>query len=116
MHKIACDDLPFEASFDQAEDEKDAENIFSHLPFMDSHELLLADCLPDSEHFQLKITGQNSLNPETYVLVDAVLERRAFVQAFLEAFEKFLETNYLVYSESDESSFDLREIPWDDLK
>jgi len=34
----------------------------------------------------------------------------------MEAFEKFLGTNYLVYLESDENSFDLREIPWDDLK
>jgi hypothetical protein len=116
LHKIASGDLPFEVSFDQAEEEKGKENIFSFLPFMDSHGFLLADWLPTPEHFQLKITGQNSLNPEPYVLVDAILERRVFVLEFMKAFDKFLETNYLVYLESDENSFDLREIPWNDLK
>jgi|GEM_PF-5064323 hypothetical protein len=116
LHKIARGELPFEVSFDQAEEEKDKESIFSLLSFIDTHSLLFADWLPNTAHFQLKITGQNSLVPEPYLLVDATLERRAFILAFMEAFEKFPGTNYLVYLESGENNFDLREIPWDDLK
>ena len=116
LQKVASGNLPFETSLDQAEEERDAEDLFVHLSFLDVSTLLLADWLPNPQHFQLKIIGENSVIPEPFVMVDATLERRAFVATFLEAFEKFLSMNYLAFLESDENKFDLRELPLDDLK
>ncbi len=115
LKKVAKGDLPLETSFDEAEDEK-SEDALMLFPFQGSRTWLLADWLPDEENFQLKVTRRSDLQPKPYTFLDATIERRAFVRAFLESFDKFIEMNYQVYLESEEHAFDLHELPWDNLK
>ena len=49
------------------------------------------------------------------ILLEAVLDRRQFVSAFVRAFKPFLETDYLAFLHSGENKFDLRSLPLDRL-
>jgi hypothetical protein len=76
-----------------------------------------AELSAEPQYFQLKIRVLHpSVGPEvTQTILDAVLDRRQFVSAFVQAFKQFLETDYLAFLNSGENKFDLRILPLDGL-
>jgi len=55
------------------------------------------------------IVRHPNIKPEIdRIILEAVLDRRQFVSAFVRAFKPFLETDYLAFLHSGENKFDLR--------
>jgi hypothetical protein len=73
------------------------------------------ESLPDERLFRLVVTAffPESAPEKQSVLLNVVLDRRQFVEAFLQAFQGFLETDYLAFLTSGDCEFDLRTLPLD---
>ncbi|MEW5869328.1 MAG: hypothetical protein AB1894_08640 [Chloroflexota bacterium] len=74
-----------------------------------------ADPLEQPHLFRLAITESDD-RYQDFLRLDEVLERRQFVDAFCQAFEKFLAEDYELLPGEDGSSFDLRSLPLERLK
>ena len=74
-----------------------------------------AEPLEHPNHFRLKIIRTNS-SYKDFPLLDEVLDRRQFVSAFCEAFERMLKSGYRARKDEDGEKFNLRSLPLAKLK
>jgi hypothetical protein len=116
LEKIGNGDLPTEAVF-----HKEVEDIYDDhadlflMMGLDKAFRFQAQTLAEHRNFQLKIVSTVSSPEVEQVLLDAPLERRQLVEAFVIAFSEFLQTSYPAFLQSDENKFDLRTLPLDRL-
>jgi hypothetical protein len=72
-----------------------------------THELF-AQAVPSPDHFYLTVTTTlGDLDPP-HRNIEAIFERRQFVDAFWDAFYSFLDTNYRLYQAANPQRFDLK--------
>lgn len=114
LEKIVRGDLPLDVVF-----KREAEDNPGFFSFFGMDVVFHFQSNPSTEphHFRLKITSLlATLEPEmSQTILDEVLDRRQFVNAFAQAFKEFLETDYMAFLDSGETNFDLRLLPLDRL-
>jgi len=71
---------------------------------------------PEAHNFRLRVVRSIPAREEENVLLDALLERRQFVGAFVETLAEFLATDYSAFLNSAERRFDLRSLPLERLR
>ena len=116
LEKIKRGAFPFEQVVEHY-NEVGEEGII-RLPWYRSKTSYTLEGMPDERFFRLVVTAffpESAPEKQPSVLMNVILERYQFVEAFLQAFQEFLEMDYLAFLASGDCEFDLRTLPLDQL-
>ena len=115
LEKLRAGELPVELEIRHDQDIEEENPIL--LPWQSLSTTYQLESMPDKHLFQLTITENfPKALPENHpTTVKVILDRRQFVESFVQSFQEFLQTNYLAFLNSGECEFDLRTLPLDKL-
>lgn len=113
LEKIKSGNLPVELAFQR--ESGDPPEFLSWFG-IEIHLQFYAEAATDVNHFRLKIESL-LIKPAqgSQILLDVIIDREQFVNAFVHAFKEFLETDYMAFRDTSETKVDLLLLPIDRL-